>query len=75
MKSTTVNRKRGRQVLIGEHKALHDIAALGREPREWPSYEAALHQSQLAPADNKFHRGNGDDGKHYEILRPCCFGC
>lgn len=24
-----------------------------------------LHQSQLAPADNKFHVGNGDDGKHY----------
>jgi hypothetical protein len=23
------------------------------------------HQSQLAPADNKFHKGNGDDGKHY----------
>lgn len=23
------------------------------------------HQSQLAPADNKFHRGNGDDQKHY----------
>lgn len=24
-----------------------------------------LHQSQLAPAENKFHKGNGDDGKHY----------
>lgn len=23
------------------------------------------HQSQLAPAENKFHKGNGDDGKHY----------
>src|SRR5262245_37505202 len=23
------------------------------------------HQSQLAPEDNKFHRGNGDDGKNY----------
>jgi hypothetical protein len=23
------------------------------------------HQSPLVPADNKFHRGNGDDGKHY----------
>lgn len=23
------------------------------------------HQSQLAPAANKFHAGNGDDGKHY----------
>lgn len=24
-----------------------------------------LHQSLLAPAENKFHKGNGDDGKHY----------
>lgn len=24
-----------------------------------------LHQSQLPPEENKFHRGNGDDGKHY----------
>ena len=23
------------------------------------------HQSQLLPAANKFHVGNGDDGKHY----------
>ena len=23
------------------------------------------HQSQLLPAENKFHSGNGDDGKHY----------
>ena len=29
-----------------------------------------LHQSQLAPADNKFHRGNGDDGKHYWLTPP-----
>ena len=25
------------------------------------------HQSQLEPAENKFHSGNGDDGKHYWI--------
>lgn len=24
-----------------------------------------MHQSQLSPAENKFHRGNGEDGKHY----------
>lgn len=24
-----------------------------------------LHQSQRSPEDNKFHKGNGDDGKHY----------
>lgn len=23
------------------------------------------HQNQLAPSDNKFHLGNGEDGKHY----------
>jgi hypothetical protein len=25
----------------------------------------AQHQSQLPPAENKFHVGNGEDGKHY----------
>jgi hypothetical protein len=30
----------------------------------------APHQSLLAPADNKFHVGNGDDGKHYWITPP-----
>lgn len=28
------------------------------------------HQSQLDPADNKFHVGNGDDGKHYWMTPP-----
>lgn len=28
------------------------------------------HQNQLAPADNKFHKGNGCDGKHYWIKPP-----
>lgn len=28
------------------------------------------HQSQLAPADNKFHRGNGEDLKHYWLTPP-----
>lgn len=28
------------------------------------------HQSQLAPADNKFHVGNGNDGKHYWLTPP-----
>jgi len=32
--------------------------------------EVAIHQSQLAPADNKFHVGNGDDGKHYWLTPP-----
>ena len=25
----------------------------------------AYHQNQLIPSDNKFHKGNGADGKHY----------
>jgi len=32
--------------------------------------EIAIHQSQLAPAENKFHKGNGDDGKHYWLTPP-----
>lgn len=31
---------------------------------------APMHQSQLPPADNKFHVGNGDDGKHYWLTPP-----
>lgn len=31
---------------------------------------APFHQSQLAPAENKFHKGNGDDGKHYWLTPP-----
>jgi hypothetical protein len=29
-----------------------------------------FHQNQLAPEDNKFHQGNGDDGKHYWLTPP-----
>lgn len=28
------------------------------------------HQSKLIPADNKFHKGNGVDGKHYWLTPP-----
>lgn len=31
---------------------------------------AIVHQSQLAPAANKFHVGNGADGKHYWLTPP-----
>jgi hypothetical protein len=34
---------------------------------------ARLHQSQLPPAENKFHRGNGDDGRHYWLTPPELF--
>ena len=29
-----------------------------------------VHQSQLAPEENKFHVGNGEDGKHYWLTPP-----
>jgi hypothetical protein len=29
-----------------------------------------FHQNQLAPEDNKFHVGNGEDGKHYWLTPP-----
>ena len=28
------------------------------------------HQSQLPPSENKFHKGNGGDGKHYWLTPP-----
>ena len=31
------------------------------------------HQSQLPPAENKFHLGNGDDGKHYWLTPPALY--
>jgi hypothetical protein len=31
---------------------------------------STTHQSQLRPADNKFHVGNGDNGKHYWLTPP-----
>jgi hypothetical protein len=31
------------------------------------------HQSQLPPAENKFHVGNGDDGKHYWLTPPALY--
>lgn len=29
-----------------------------------------VHQSRLLPEDNKFHAGNGSDGKHYWLTPP-----
>jgi hypothetical protein len=31
------------------------------------------HQSLLAPAENKFHVGNGSDGKHYWLTPPALY--
>jgi len=38
------------------------------QPSFWPI--VTRHQSQLPPAENKFHVGNGDDGKHYWLTPP-----
>lgn len=32
-----------------------------------------FHQSQLAPSANKFHVGNGSDGKHYWLTPPALY--
>lgn len=32
--------------------------------------EIVTHQRLLMPADNKFHKGNGSDGKHYWLKPP-----
>ena len=50
-------------------------AALGprlteRPDQRWHEMTEQTHQSQLAPADNKFHVGNGEDGKHYWLTPP-----
>lgn len=39
-----------------------------------PRKSVPQHQSQLAPPDNKFHQGNGDDGKHYWLTPPELYG-
>jgi hypothetical protein len=35
-----------------------------------PLERRVSHQSQLHPEANKFHQGNGDDGKHYWLTPP-----
>lgn len=35
-----------------------------------PDLLEGAHQSRLLPADNKFHCGNGADGKHYWLTPP-----
>jgi hypothetical protein len=37
------------------------------------SLKLPLHQSQLAPKNNKFHKGNGDDQKHYWLTPPALY--
>lgn len=35
--------------------------------------DAKVHQSKLLPEDNKFHAGNGSDGKHYWLTPPALY--
>jgi len=40
------------------------------ESRDYGVMLERAHQSQLQPHENKFHRGNGDDQKHYWLTPP-----
>lgn len=35
--------------------------------------DAKVHQNKLLPEDNKFHAGNGGDGKHYWLTPPALY--
>lgn len=35
-----------------------------------PEGDAVQHQSKLDPKENKFHKGNGKDGRHYWLTPP-----
>lgn len=46
---------------------------MGQEGPEMNDLFGNAHQSQMHPADNKFHVGNVADGKHYWITPPETF--
>jgi hypothetical protein len=49
----------------------HKHGRLAQEPEcEAGAEVRPPHQSQLLPAENKFHVGNGEDGKHYWLTPP-----
>jgi hypothetical protein len=58
-----------------EIKALHDIAALGRAPHEWQSYEAALWQAAAGNCRKcKGHgliAGDDADGVFFDTCPKC----
>lgn len=62
------------------HPASQDRAGGPSDPSPSVSAVPALiplrgeHQSKPAPAENKFHVGNGDDGKHYWLTPPSVYG-
>ncbi len=57
----------------------HNLTTLSDEPLLFDEMEVVpveatpTHQSQLPPAHNKFHVGNGDDGKHYWLTPPSLY--
>ena len=57
-----------------EHYGEQDLSA--SEDAQRPSEQServdtlVSHQNQLKPDDNKFHKGNGSDGKHYWLTPP-----
>lgn len=50
---------------ILQHHYIHD-----RVPKSPVTSDNLGHQSQLQPKDNKFHKGNGSDQKHYWLTPP-----
>lgn len=47
---------------------------MGKEgQKELELFSVVKHQSQLLPDDNKFHKGNKADGKHYWLTPPDLF--
>lgn len=37
------------------------------------TFDVVSHQSQMHPEDNKFHKGNGSDQKHYWLTPPALY--
>ena len=56
---------------IGKQQSLFDSSEFQKtaDPA-CPMKRLVRHQSQLLPEHNKFHKGNGQDGKHYWLTPP-----
>lgn len=57
-----------------DDKTMLEMAAkpdLGADMFGYEEFKAVKpHQSKMEPSENKFHKGNGDDGKHYWLTPP-----
>ena len=58
-----------RPSLVGPRSGLDYSELLDGVPtrNEMKDDTKPMHQSLLPPAENKFHVGNGDDGKHWRL--------